>query len=106
MLKIFLSEFIFIFSSSEFLQRSAQEHNWVTLDWLLNENNLVKILEGRYDNKPVKTQKQPNKKPVRSIAEILEQHNRQNSNAIDAEYTLIKSGEGEAVDGERPPGFQ
>ncbi|MDY6399352.1 MAG: hypothetical protein SPL10_07745 [Synergistales bacterium] len=84
-------------SSSEFLKNSVQERNWFTLDWLLNENNLVKLLEGRYDNRHEKIQK-----PVKSIAEILEQHS-QNSHAIDAEYSM--TGEGEARDGERPPGF-
>ena len=84
-------------SSSEFLKNSVQERNWFTLDWLLNENNLVKVLEGRYDNR-----REQRQKPVMSIAEILEQHS-QNSQAIDAEYSI--AGEGEAHDGERQAGF-
>ena len=84
-------------SSSEFLQKSIRERKWFTLDWLLNENNLVKILEGRYDNnKPAK-----NQNSVKSIAEILEQHEK--SKVIDAEYII--AGEGETYDGERSPGF-
>lgn len=36
---------------SEFMRSSAQEKaNWLTFDWLLNENNLVKVQEGKYDN--------------------------------------------------------
>ncbi|MBQ7197418.1 MAG: hypothetical protein IJS40_08445 [Synergistaceae bacterium] len=37
--------------ASSFLCRSVQERNWCTLDWVLNESNLVKILEGRYDDR-------------------------------------------------------
>ena len=86
-------------SASDFLQKSIHDRNWFTLDWLLNENNLVKILEGRYDNKPA----QKNQPPVKSIAEILEQHNRQNEKIFDAEYSI--AGEGEILDGERSQGF-
>jgi len=89
-------------SASEFLLKSIQERNWFTLDWLLNEHNLVKILEGRYDNRAKKTQQNP---PVASsIDEILAKHRAKNSNAIDAEYSVV--GEGESRDGERSDGFQ
>ena len=86
--------------SSEFLKNSVQERNWFTLDWLLNENNLVKLLEGRYDNRHEK-----NQMPVKSIAEILEQHSKNlHDNVIDAEYSLAE-GESENHDRERSAGF-
>lgn len=98
-------------SQSEFLRKSIQERNWFTLDWLLNEHNLVKILEGRYDNR-AKVQVQqnaPNEQRASSIDEILARHHARmadeqakNSNAIDAEYSVV--GEGEADDRERPSG--
>ena len=38
-------------AASEFMRTSAKEKaGWLTLDWLLNENNLVKVTEGRYYN--------------------------------------------------------
>lgn len=37
--------------ASEFMRTSAKEKaGWLTLDWLLNENNLVKVTEGKYDS--------------------------------------------------------
>jgi len=37
---------------AEFLVNSAKEKaRWLSFDWVLNENNLVKILEGRYDRR-------------------------------------------------------
>ncbi|MBR2207854.1 MAG: hypothetical protein IJ859_03500 [Synergistaceae bacterium] len=94
-------------SASEFLRKSIQERNWFTLDWLLNEHNLVKILEGRYDNRvsKQKAQQAAQSEPrASSIEEILAKHRAKNSNAIDAEYNVV--GEGEAGDGERSPGFR
>ena len=38
-------------AASEFMRNSARDKaGWLTLDWLLNENNLVKVTEGRYDS--------------------------------------------------------
>jgi hypothetical protein len=38
-------------AASDFMRESAaQKANWLTIDWPLNETNLVKILEGKYDN--------------------------------------------------------
>lgn len=38
-------------AASDFMRSSAIEKaNWLTFDWLLNENNLVKVVEGKYDN--------------------------------------------------------
>ena len=66
-------------ASSDFLRNSAKERNWFTLDWLLNENNLVKVLEGKYDTR---TQE----KPIKTFDEILAG----NRNAvIDAEYEVV-----------------
>ena len=93
-------------SRSEFLRKSILERSWFTLDWLLNEHNLVKLLEGRYDNRPAqksKNQAQDARK-ASSIEEIMARHRAKNSNAIDAEYSVV--GEGEKLDGERPPGFR
>ena len=91
-------------SSSEFLRGSG----WFTIDWLLNEHNLVKILEGTYNRElRKKTQaKAQNGSTASSIGEIMAKHRAKNSNsdAIDAEYSVV--GEGENLDGERPPGFR
>lgn len=39
-------------AASEFMCASAREKaGWLNFDWLLNENNLVKVLEGRYDGR-------------------------------------------------------
>ncbi|MBR1660284.1 MAG: helix-turn-helix domain-containing protein [Oscillospiraceae bacterium] len=39
-------------AASGFMRDSARNKaGWLTLDWLLNENNLVKVLEGRYDER-------------------------------------------------------
>ncbi|MBR1419266.1 MAG: hypothetical protein IJ576_09915 [Synergistaceae bacterium] len=47
-------------AASNFMLESAKNKaNWLTLDWLLNENNLVKICEGKYDNRPKSTQEPP-----------------------------------------------
>ncbi len=36
---------------SDFMRDSAKKKaNWLTFDWLLSENNIVKVLEGKYDN--------------------------------------------------------
>ncbi|MBQ7215668.1 MAG: hypothetical protein IJS39_06760 [Synergistaceae bacterium] len=45
-------------AASNFMRESAaQKANWLTIDWPLNETNLVKILEGKYDNdRPRKAQ--------------------------------------------------
>ena len=97
-------------SASDFLRKSIQERNWFTLDWLLNEHNLVKILEGRYDNRAMpkqKAQQAAQSEPrASSIEEILAKHRVKNlsSSAIDAEYSVV--GEGESGDGERSPGFR
>ena len=38
-------------AASEFMRESAaQKANWLTIDWVLNEDNLTKILEGKYDS--------------------------------------------------------
>lgn len=45
-------------AASDFMRESAaQKVNWLTIDWVLNEQNMVKILEGKYDNdRPRKAQ--------------------------------------------------
>ena len=53
-------------ASSFMLESAKNKANWLTLDWLLNENNLVKICEGKYDNRPKVTQE-----PPRSFDEAL-----------------------------------
>jgi len=50
---------------SDFLtnKSNTNRNGWIcTMDWILNDQNMTKILEGRYDNKiavPVQTQKEP-----------------------------------------------
>ncbi|GHT01824.1 hypothetical protein AGMMS50276_30710 [Synergistales bacterium] len=36
-------------AESSFLRDNAQK--WMSFDWILNENNLTKIIEGKYDDK-------------------------------------------------------
>lgn len=39
-------------ASSSFMRNSARENaNWLAFDWLLSENNLVKVTEGKYDDR-------------------------------------------------------
>ena len=56
---------------AEFLRDSAQQKaGWLNFDWLLNENNLVKVLEGRYDGRKTPFPRgQPRGNP--SMAEYL-----------------------------------
>lgn len=38
-------------AASSFMREAAQRHEgWLNFDWFLNESNLVKLCEGRYDN--------------------------------------------------------
>ena len=46
-------------ASSFMLESAKNKANWLTFDWLLNENNLVKICEGKYDNRPSATKEPP-----------------------------------------------
>ena len=53
---------------SEFMRASAREKaNWLTFDWLLNENNLVKVQEGKYDSDRVT---RPRSQPRMSLADM------------------------------------
>ena len=58
--------------------------NCFTLDWLLNENNLVKLLEGKYDNR-----ESSNDRPIRTFDEILATC-RNTEPTIDVEYSIIR----------------
>jgi|GEM_PF-5761035 len=59
------TEFFQRIEKSDFLtnRSGANRNGWsCTFDWALNDQNMTKILEGRYDNKihvPVQTQKEP-----------------------------------------------
>lgn len=54
--------------ASEFMRSSAREKaNWLTFDWLLNENNLVKVQEGKYDSNRVT---RPRSQPRMSLADM------------------------------------
>ena len=45
--------------ASDFMLKALQEDaKWLTIDWVLTENNLVKIVEGRYDNKTPRTREE------------------------------------------------
>lgn len=38
-------------AASDFMcESAAQKANWLTIDWVLNEHNMIKILEGKYDS--------------------------------------------------------
>ena len=38
-------------AASDFMRESAaQKANWLTIDWVLNEHNMMKIIEGKYDS--------------------------------------------------------
>ena len=38
-------------AASDFMRESAaQKANWLTIDWVLNEHNMMKVLEGKYDS--------------------------------------------------------
>lgn len=71
-------------AASDFLRTSAKEQNWLTLDWLLNENNLVKVLEGKYDNREAA---KPEERPIKTFDEILAGNRKP---VIDAEYEVIE----------------
>ena len=68
-------------ASSDFLKNSAKDKTWFSFEWVLNENNLVKVLEGKYDNRVT-----PAQPPIRSFDEILARH--RNNGAIDAEFEV------------------
>lgn len=38
--------------ASDFLRKGSGTWNGASFDWIMNERNIVKILEGNYDNKP------------------------------------------------------
>ena len=46
-------------ASSFMLESAKNKANWLTFDWLLNENNLVKICEGKYDDRKSSTKETP-----------------------------------------------
>ena len=52
--RIYLTWWVALFdkiAASNFMCESArQKANWLTLDWVLNEQNMIKILEGKYDS--------------------------------------------------------
>ena len=75
-------------ASSDFLKDSAKDKTWFSFEWILNENNLVKVLEGKYDNRVAPTQ--PPQPPIFSFDEILAKHAAQNANTatIDAEFEV------------------
>ena len=72
-------------ASSDFLKNSAKDKTWFSFEWVLNENNLIKVLEGKYDNRVT-----PAQPPILSFDEILAKHAAQNANSatIDAEFEV------------------
>ena len=44
---------------SSFLNGSTDKWSGATFDWLIKEENIVKVLEGNYDNKNAKIKKRP-----------------------------------------------
>ena len=59
------------------LKNAKNKANWLTFDWLLNENNLVKVQEGKYDNRP----DVPKREPPHTYEEAMERYNRKRSYA-------------------------
>ena len=55
MLSWWIQLFDRMLASDFMLKALADDAKWLTIDWVLTENNLVKIFEGRYDNKTNKS---------------------------------------------------
>lgn len=55
MLSWWIQLFDRMLASDFMLKAIADDAKWLTIDWVLMENNLVKIVEGRYDNKTNKS---------------------------------------------------
>lgn len=68
-------EFFKRVESSDFLTGRSGIWTGCSFDWILKPSNLTKIIEGNYDNKPVKSKKQPSfakmeQKPSYDIEEL------------------------------------
>ena len=77
---------------SDFLRESPKTSNWFTIDWLLQENNLVKIIEGNYDNKEKRfanatsaNQKQK-QKDFNDFSGIVDNRDEEITSSLEAEY--------------------
>jgi hypothetical protein len=93
-------EIIAKIGDSAFMRQAAQEKKaWLSFDWILNENNLVKVVEGKYSGRGVNDQ--PRASPMadadvykraanRDPDEILSEFFGENNDVIDAE--VIGSG--------------
>ena len=90
---------------SNFMLDSARKKaNWLTFDWLLSENNIVKVLEGKYDNDRVHVatngqspQEQPTLRTL-SYAEAMARFERRHGGGRQCEVIDIEAREGEAGD--------
>ena len=92
---------------SDFMRDSAKKRaNWLTFDWLLSENNIVKVLEGKYDNDRVyvasngqSPQGQPPTNRTLSYAEAMARFERRHGGGRQcAEVIDVEAREGEPGD--------
>ena len=92
---------------SKFMLDSAKNKaNWLTFDWLLSENNIVKVLEGKYDNDRVHVagnsvsapREQPASRPL-SYAEAMARFERRHGGGRQcADVIDVEAREGESGD--------
>ena len=95
---------------SDFLCASVKGKNWFTIDWVLNESNLVKLVEGRYDNR--KKHVEHDNRPL-TIEEVVAQYHKQleqeqaaGTDAANAENNVVEAAkEGGTFVRERPRGL-
>ena len=86
---------------SDFMRDSAKKRaNWLTFDWLLSENNIVKVLEGKYDNDRLhvppcqNSHEQPATRPL-SYAEAMARFERRHGMGNPAEVIDVEAREGD-----------
>ena len=89
---------------SNFMLDSAKKKaNWLTFDWLLSENNIVKVLEGKYDNDRLhvppcqNSHEQPATRPL-SYTEAMARFERRHGMGNPAEVIDVEAREGEIGD--------
>jgi hypothetical protein len=76
-------------AASRFMRESAaQKKNWLCFDWLLNESNLVKVLEGKYDGDP-RASPPETQRPAAGIPDPREIQRR-----FEEKYSKIRTGGG------------
>jgi hypothetical protein len=89
-----------LFQSEFFTNKAKEGAPWLTLDWVLKEDNIVKIAEGKYNGPIIKSQKSENyqeQKPqtYKEAREMLERRTQMASskcsdNVIDVDFRHLK----------------